>query len=124
MLLIWVVRESGRVIDGIQHGTVKRSSVFTRKPRRDHAEEIDCNGLIIPSLYFIDNEWSRLAPYPTIKRAAMELGVAVPPKLNFSPIMPIGSAGLYTQEEINKVQKILTSGSERKAVENIARQVV
>ncbi|KAG5867155.1 hypothetical protein JTB14_016232 [Gonioctena quinquepunctata] len=84
----------------------------------DHAEEIDCNALI-PPLYFIDNEWFGLAPHPTLKRAPMEIGVEMVPKLNFSPIMPIGSAGLYT-----KVQKILTFGSERQAVENIvARRV-
>ncbi|KAG5888197.1 hypothetical protein JTB14_036209 [Gonioctena quinquepunctata] len=54
----------------------------------------------------------------------MEIGVEMVPKLNFSPIMPIGSAGLYTQDEVTKVQKILTFGSERQAVENIiARRV-
>ncbi|KAG5874356.1 hypothetical protein JTB14_002745 [Gonioctena quinquepunctata] len=95
----------------------------TRIPQ-DHAEEIDCNGLI-PPLYFIDNEWIGLALYPTIKKASMESGVAVFPKLNFSPSMPIGSARLYTQERVNKVQKVLNFGSEQKAVENIiARRVV
>ncbi|KAG5876818.1 hypothetical protein JTB14_014148 [Gonioctena quinquepunctata] len=52
------------------------------------------------------------------------IGVEMVPKLNFSPIMPIGSAGLYTQDEVTKVQNILSFGSERQAVENIiARRV-
>ncbi|KAG5873046.1 hypothetical protein JTB14_010529 [Gonioctena quinquepunctata] len=89
---------------------------------QDHAGKL-INGLI-PPLYFIDNEWIGLAPHPTLKRAPMEIGVEMVPKLNFSPIMPIGSAGLYTQDEVTKVQKILTFGSERQAVENIiARRV-
>lgn len=90
---------------------------------QDHAEEIECNGLI-PPLYFIDNDWIGLAPHPTVKAAPKELEVEKYEKLNFSPILPIGSAGLYTQEEVHKAQKLLTFGSERKAVENIiARRV-
>ncbi|KAG5867244.1 hypothetical protein JTB14_034363 [Gonioctena quinquepunctata] len=85
---------------------------------QDHAKEIYCNGLT-------HNECIGLALYPAIKRAPMELGVEVSPRLNLSPIMPIGSAGLYSQDGVNRVQKVLTFGSERKAVENItARRAV
>jgi hypothetical protein len=46
------------------------------------------------------------------------------PKVQFQPIQPIGARGLYTQEEIGKVQGLLTFGTERKVVENIiARRV-
>lgn len=85
---------------------------------QSHAEEIECNS-VTPPLYFLDNEWVGLTPYPTIKRSPKQLTVEEAPNLQFSPIQPVGQHGLYTQEEISKVQKILTFGTERKAVENI-----
>lgn len=85
---------------------------------QSHAEEIECNS-VTPPLYFLDNEWIGLTPYPTLKRAPRQLAVEETPNLKFSPIQPIGQHGLYTQDEVSKVQRILTFGTERKAVENI-----
>lgn len=90
---------------------------------QSHAEEIECNG-VTPPLYYVDNEWIGLTPHPTIKKAPKELRVESPAKLEFNPIQPVGQYGLYTQEEVSKVQRILTFGTERKAVENyITRRV-
>ncbi|KAF5283007.1 hypothetical protein FQA39_LY04878 [Lamprigera yunnana] len=36
------------------------------------------------------------------------------PQHKFQPIQPLGSAGLYTQEEISKIQAILTFSTRRK----------
>lgn len=81
-------------------------------------EEIDCNGLT-PPLYYIEGEWIGLVPHPTVKQPPRELEVTTHPKIKFQPIQPLGSRGLYTQEEIGKVQKLLAFGTERKVVENI-----
>ncbi|KAG5892289.1 hypothetical protein JTB14_020320 [Gonioctena quinquepunctata] len=88
-----------------------------------HAEEVDCNGLM-PPLYLIDDQWMGLSPYPTIKKAPEVLSPESNLKLTFFPIQPVGTLGIYTQEEISNAQRILTFGNERKAVENIiARRV-
>lgn len=88
------------------------------------AEEIECNGLT-PALYYIDGEWIGMSPHPTLKHPPLELSVDTGPKLNFTSILPIGSQGLYTQEEMSQVQRLMTFGNERAAVQNIiARRVV
>ncbi|KAG5860167.1 hypothetical protein JTB14_014410 [Gonioctena quinquepunctata] len=88
-----------------------------------HAEEVDCNGLM-PPLYLIDDQWMGLSPYPTMKKAPEVLSPESNLKLTFFPIQPVGTLGIYTQEEISNAQRILTFGNERKAVENIiARRV-
>ena len=83
-----------------------------------HAEEIDCNG-VTPPLYHVDNEWIGLTPYPTVKGTPSKLGPELDTPLAFNPIQPVGQYGLYTPEEVSKVQRILTFGAERRAVENI-----
>nr|XP_023026000.1 uncharacterized protein LOC111514008 [Leptinotarsa decemlineata] len=85
---------------------------------QEHAEEVDCNGLM-PPLYFIDDQWIGLTPYPIEKHAPEELSPEVETKLNFYPIQPVGALGIYTQEEIKSAQRIIAFGNERKAVENI-----
>lgn len=91
---------------------------------QNHAEEIDCNGLT-PPLYYLDGEWIGLVPQPTVRRPPKELTPSAQSNVKFQPIQPLGSRGLYTQEEISKVQKLLTFGTERKAVENIlARRII
>ncbi|XP_074035285.1 uncharacterized protein [Leptinotarsa decemlineata] len=91
---------------------------------QEYAEEIDCNGLT-PPLYYLDDQWIGLSPYPTIKNAPREIAVDPEKPLQFAPIQPLSTRGLYTQEEISKVQRTLTFGMERKAVENIlTRRIV
>lgn len=85
---------------------------------QNQAEEIDCNG-VTPPLYLVDNEWIGLTPHPTVKRAPNMLGPELDDSLDFQPIQPLGQYGLYTTEEVSKVQRILTFGAERRAVENI-----
>ena len=86
---------------------------------QSYAEEIDCSALT-PALYFVDNKWIGLSPYPLIvEEAPQSLEIEEEPKLNFKPIQPIGSSGLYTEEEVGKIQKTLTFGMERAAVNNI-----
>lgn len=60
-----------------------------------------------------------LIPHPTIKKAPRELAAKEESSVKFQPIQPLGSRGLYTQEEIGKVQNLFTFGLERKVVENI-----
>ncbi|KAG5892265.1 hypothetical protein JTB14_034216 [Gonioctena quinquepunctata] len=75
-----------------------------------HAEEVDCNGLM-PPLYLIDDQWMGLSPYPTIKKAPEVLSPEYNLKLTFFPIQPVGTLGIYTQEEISNAQRILTFGT-------------
>ncbi|KAJ8975126.1 hypothetical protein NQ317_019946 [Molorchus minor] len=56
---------------------------------------------------------------PDAKHPPKELEVVSDARVNFQPIQPLGSKGLNTPEEIEKVQKLLTFGQERKVVENI-----
>ncbi|KAG5863444.1 hypothetical protein JTB14_036158 [Gonioctena quinquepunctata] len=70
------------------------------------------------------DQWMGLSPYPTIKRVPEVLSPESNLKLTFFPIQPVGTLGIYAQEEISNAQRILTFGNERKAVENIiARRV-
>ncbi|XP_045470212.1 uncharacterized protein LOC123677619 [Harmonia axyridis] len=90
---------------------------------QNYAEEIDCNGLM-PPLYWIDEQWMGLSPYPTAQKSPEKLIPDSNSKLKFNPIQPIGALGIYTQDEIMNAQRILNFGIERKAVENIiARRV-
>ncbi|CAG9825716.1 unnamed protein product [Phaedon cochleariae] len=90
---------------------------------QSYAEEVDCTALT-PPLYLIDDQWIGLSPYPTVKKAPEELSPESHLTLSFAPIQPIGTLGIYTQEEITNAQRILTFGNERKAVKNIiARRV-
>ncbi|KAJ8980826.1 hypothetical protein NQ317_018406 [Molorchus minor] len=85
---------------------------------QEFGEEIQCNG-ITPPLYNIEGDWIGLTPHPTQKHPPKELEVTSDAQVKFQPIQPIGSKGLYTPDEIEKVQKLLTFGQERKVVENI-----
>ncbi|KAJ8983626.1 hypothetical protein NQ317_004264 [Molorchus minor] len=85
---------------------------------QDFGEEIQCNG-ITPPLYNIEGDWIGLTPHPTQKHPPKELEAMSGAQVKFQPIQPLGSKGLYTPDEIEKVQKLLTFGQERKVVENI-----
>lgn len=74
-----------------------------------HGEQIECSPLM-PPLYKLGDEWIGLSPYPIVKEAPTELQVEEEIKLNFGPIQPLSSSGLYTNEEISKVQKTLIFG--------------
>lgn len=88
-----------------------------------HAVQVECNPLT-PPLYQIDNEWIGLVPHAVMKQAPAQLKVEDEEKLIFSPIQPLGSSDLYTQDEVSQVQKTLTFGLERLAVSNIlARRI-
>lgn len=83
-----------------------------------YAEQVECSAAT-PPLYYIDEKWVGLTPHPVIQHAPTILTIEEEIKLEFKPIQPLGSSGLYTQEEIAKVQKTLMFGRERAAVENI-----
>lgn len=87
------------------------------------AEQIECSSLLAP-LYFVDNEWVGLSPHPVERSAPHQLQPQESHRLQFTPIQPVGVSGLYTQEEISKVQRALAFGEERAAVANIlARRI-
>lgn len=88
-----------------------------------HAIQIECNSLT-PPMYQIDQEWISLTPYPVIKDKPVQLEVEAEARLPFGPIQPLGSSGLYTQEELINARRTLTFGDERDAVSNIiARRI-
>lgn len=88
-----------------------------------HAEQVECNH-ITPPLYNIDGDWIGLAPHPITGTIPTLLPVLDEPRLEFKPIMPLGVSGIYTREEVDKVQRALTFGIERTAVSNIiARRI-
>lgn len=82
------------------------------------AEEIDCNS-IAPPLYWIEDQWIAINPHPAYHTAPKTLDATGDPRIEFAPIQPLGESGLYTQEEVMQVQRVLTFGAERRAVENI-----
>lgn len=101
--------------------TMNNESLFMAPVTRTlqtQAEEIDCSG-IVPPLYLIDNRWVGVMPHPIYPPAPRVLEATGDPKMEFSPIQPLGEGGLYTREEVSQAQKVLTFGAERRAVENI-----
>ncbi|KAJ8975611.1 hypothetical protein NQ317_009040 [Molorchus minor] len=82
---------------------------------QDFGEEIQCNS-ITPPLYNIEGDWIGLTPPSHAETSSKGIRSA---QVKFQPIQPLGSKGLYTPDEIEKVQKLLTFGQERKVVENI-----
>lgn len=85
---------------------------------QEHAEQVECNALT-PPLYYIDGKWIGLTPLPLEKNPPQLLGVEPEDNLKFKSIQPLGISGLYTQEEISKVQRTLNFGIERAAVETM-----
>lgn len=82
------------------------------------AEEVDCNP-VTPPLYQLEGRWIGMSPTPVVASEPMELRADKETLLNLEPIRPVGSSGLYTQEELDQVGRTLTVGTERKAVQNI-----
>lgn len=85
---------------------------------QNHAEEITCNS-VTPPLYQIEGQWIGLTPYPTFKTTPKQLEVEEEIRIQFKPIQPIGTDGLYTKDELENIRKTMTFGIERTAVNNI-----
>ncbi|XP_031337381.1 uncharacterized protein LOC116166512 [Photinus pyralis] len=83
-----------------------------------YAQPINCNR-ITPPIYLIDGTWTAITPVHIEKKPPTYLQVDEGKPLQLEPIQQIGERGLYTQEEITKIQEQLTFGNEREAVENI-----
>ncbi|KAG5871273.1 hypothetical protein JTB14_024343 [Gonioctena quinquepunctata] len=101
---------------------------YLAKMKLDENEISLIGGVVCPFLkgYCFDTNLGETTwePYPTIKKTPEVLSPESNLKLTFFPIQPVGTLGIYTQEEISNAQRILTFGNERKAVENIiARRV-
>lgn len=84
----------------------------------DHAVQVNCEPLT-PPLYFIDGHWIAFSPYPVLHQAPHELQVEKENLLTFTPIQPLGKAGLYSNKDIANMQNLLTFGLEHEAVPNI-----
>ncbi|XP_071051036.1 uncharacterized protein [Onthophagus taurus] len=82
---------------------------------QEHAEEIMCSP-VAPSLFYIENRWVGFSPYPTVYNSPASLEINDENNIKFSPIRNLGSGGLYTQNEIDKIQHNFLFGSERDAI--------
>lgn len=101
--------------------TVNNESYFmapTTHVIQKHAIQIECN-IITPPMYLIDGRWISISPMPMETIPPTLLKPETEHKLNLNPIQPLGASGLYTQEEISRVQQTLSFNIEREAVENI-----
>lgn len=84
----------------------------------DHAVQIDCEPLT-PPMYYLEGQWIALTPSPFIKTPPITLQPEEEARIPFSPIRPISASGLYSREEIQRIQRLLTFGAQREAVPNI-----